>query len=428
LKSGSFDLLIVGGGVAGALSAIAAKKSRVSTSVALISKETLVYPRASLKFIILGSIKSIDHISLFNLKSLENLKIKVFPNYEAVLVNCADNLLQAKNCLTGDVLLFKYDKLILATGSMPAIPPIKGSNLPGVFTVKWLEDALKLSRFALSGMKAYIIGGSLIALETAEALIKRGLKVTVVARSRILREFFEPDFSKEIANRVEAHGVKILTNAHVDEIGGDKKVSFIKINGEKMEADMVVFATGVKPSTSLAAQMGLQLGESNAIKTDSRMETSLKGIYATGDCAETIDLITGKSVYRPIGSVAAYTAKIAGLNAVGVEETYGGVLRMQYDRIFGNEIAKFGLSTEEAHKLGVACEAVNVDLQNINYPCPLKPSNVLLKALVEKNTDTIIGWQVIGFRQSMWASLFFQETIRNKRCISDIQNIGLRIR
>lgn len=430
MSASIFDVLVVGGGVAGVRASIAAKKSCPSASVALVSSEPTIYSRSALKSVISGFTNSINNITICRCDNLERFGIRFFPNYEALSINHDERVVNIKNRLTNEALPLRYDKIIIATGSIPLVLSRRGHALSGVFKVKWFDDALALSHFALPGMKAYVVGAGLVGLGVAEALARRGLKTTIVVRSRVLRELVESDLSQEITQRIKSHGVNVLTEAMVEKIGGERKVEYVIIQDQKFDADIVVFAAGVRPNTLIAAQTGLQLAENNAIKTDPHMKTSFEDIYAAGDCAETLDLVTHKLVYRPLGSIATYSAKIAGSNAVDVEETYNGFLRIQYDRIFGNEMLSMGLSTEKARRLGVAGEAVNVGLKEPKCPLllPLMKSKVLIKAIIQKNTDTIIGWQVVGSGQSSWASLFLQEIIRNKCSVSDIQDLGLNVR
>jgi len=429
LSVSNFDVVVVGGGVAGVQASITAKQSRTSSSVALVSSEPAIYSRPALRSVISGFTDSLNDITIRRSDDLESFGIRLFPNHEALSVNHDERVVHIRNRLTNEALPLRYDKVIIATGSIPAVPSLRGHGLSGVFKVKWFDDALALSHFAFLGMKAYVVGAGLIGLSVAEALARRGLKTTIVVRSRVLRELFESDLSQEITQRIESHGVDVLTGAMVEGIGGERKVEYVIIHDQKFDADIVVFAAGVQPNTLIAAQTGLQLADNNAIKTDTHMKTSFEDVYAAGDCAETLDLVTHKFVYRPLGSIATYSAKVAGSNVVGVEETYDGFLRMQCDKIFGNEMLSMGLSTEEARRLGVAGEAVDISLKGPKCPMllPLIKSKALIKAIIQKNTDTVIGWQVVGSGQSSWASLFLQEMIRDKCSISDIQELGLNI-
>lgn len=425
----SFDVIVVGGGVAGVKAAVTAKKLLPSASVALISNETLIYARPALRSVISGSLKSVNDIVVYKVEDLEGFKIKFFPEHEVSSINHDERVIHAKNRFNDNSLSLTYDKLILATGSVPATPPVDGSHLQGVFTVKWLDETLSLSQYITPGMKAYVVGAGFIGLEVAEALARRGLKTTLIESVRVLWRLVEPDISQEITRRIKSHGINVLTGVTIEEVGGKRKVEYVVVEGKKFPADVVVFATGMRPNTSIASQIGLKLGETNAIKTDTRMETSLENIYAAGDCAETIDLITGKSTYRPIGSIATLAAEVAGSNAVGVERSYNGFLRMQYDEIFHTEVVSVGLSTEEARRLGVDAKTVDACLKNVNHPLlsQLARAKVLMKVVVERGTDTIIGWQCVGSTRSSWASLHLSEMIQKKCNVSEIQELGLSV-
>jgi NADH oxidase (H2O2-forming) len=407
--------------VAGVYAALTAKRACPSASVAIVSKEPIVYRRSTLKSVISGFVKCADNIAINALDVLKRLKVKVLAGYEVVDIDHRRRSAIAKNKTIHSL---KYDKIILATGSKPVLPQIK--KLHGIFTIKWFKDAFNLSQYLAAGRRAFVDGGGFIGLEAAEAIARRGLQVTIVARSRILRKILEPDLSRAVTRQIEARGVKVITGATIENIIGERKVKYVLINGQKLDADIVVFARGVRPNTSLAARIGLQLAENEAIKTDNHTQSNIEGVYGVGDCAETLDFVSGKPVYRPIGSIAVQSAIIAGSNAIGVEKTYDGFIRAQYNKIFGIEILSIGLSTEEAQELGISAEAVNIKLKKPKYRLlsRLMPVDALMKVIIQKGRETILGWEAVGLRSSSWASYFFQELIKGKQSISDITELG----
>lgn len=417
---------MIGGGVAGVQAAIAAKKACPSKSVAIVSNEPAIYSRPALRSVITGYVKRISDIAIYSSKILEQLQIMFLKGHEALNVIPDRRTVITKNKHEFSI---KYDKLVFTTGSVPAFPQTKSSR-SGLFTIKWFNDALELSRYSTPKMKAFVDGAGFIGLEVAEALARRGLDVTIVVRSRLLRKLLEPDLSQVVARRIDAHDVKLVTGATIEEVGGKQKVEYVLFGGQKLSADIVVFTRGVKPNASLAVQTDLQLAQNGAIKTGNRMQTSSEGVYAAGDCAETLDFMAERHVYRPLSSIAAWAAEIAGSNAAGAEKTYNGFVRQQYNKIFGSEVVSIGLSTEEAHELGIAAEAVDVKIKEPRYRplSQLTPVKALMKAVVQKGTEILLGWQVVGLRQCSWASYLFQELIRNRQNLSDVQELGINVK
>lgn len=425
----NFDLLIIGGGIAGVKAACTAKEIQPSKSIALVSCNPLTYPSPDPIAVLLGFVRSANEVERFGAKVLRDFKIKVFEGYEAVTVNHDLRIARIENPITGREFSLRYNKMIISTGSVPAIPPIEGCGLRGVFTVKWFKDALALFNYAKKGMKAFVIGAGLIGLETAETLARMGLDVTIVeVLPSILGGLVEPDLSEAVAQRVKVNGLKIMTGTKLEEIGGKKKVRYVSTEDRKLDADIVVFTTGMRPNTELANRIGLKLAENSAVKTNNRMKSSFLGIYAAGDCIETMDFITGRPVYRPIGNIAVESAKIAASNAVNVEKTYDGFIRMQYAKVFKVGVGTIGLSVAEAHKLGLEAEAVDLSRKENEHPflSLMLPTRTFMKATISKK-GTLIGLQIASFRHNawaFWACRYFQQLIKLRQNIDHVQKLG----
>jgi NADPH-dependent 2,4-dienoyl-CoA reductase/sulfur reductase-like enzyme len=325
----------------------------------------------------------------------------------------------------------KYRKLVLATGSIPALPRVSGLNLRGVFTTKWIDDALRLSNVAKPGMKACVVGAGFIGLEMAQALLRRGLKVTLLEmQPRVLPDLLEPDLSARVREQLERFGVKVLTGTSLKDMHGKGRVEHVSVKGERLKTDLVAFATGVKPNVELAVKGKVKLGRTGAIATDRRMRTNKESIYAGGDCAETLDLVTRKVVYRPLGTAAARSGVVAGSNAAGKRKEYTGYLRRQYDRIFGIEIVSMGLSTHQAKNLEVRAEAVPVKPPHLSNPVLsiLRPTEAMLIAVVEKKSQRMVGWQAVGKpTRTSWYSQFMQRLIESRETLDSIQEMGLTV-
>ena len=424
-----YDVIVVGGGVAGVNAAVEAKSVRPSSSVALVADEDTVYPRPSLTLAISGLVKSVDDVSIFSRDSLKAFGVKPFFSRRAISLDSDNRAMTLGD--SGREKSFGYRKLVLATGSLPAVPSIPGLDLNGVFSIKWMEDALRLSSFARSGMKACVDGAGFAGLEVAQALSQRGLKVTLAVRSRILSQLLEPELSSRVKEQVERFGLEVSMGSLLESIHGKNRVKYVSLNDRRLRTDLVVFATGVRPNVELAVGAGLKLGDTGAIATDNNLRTNIESIYAAGDCAETLDLLTGKGLYRPLGTVAARSGETAGSNAAGKRREYRGYLRRQYARIFGIEIVSMGLSTKQATAQGIEAEVVPIEVPYASNPVLsiLRPSEVLLNAVIEKRSQRIIGWQAIGKpMRTSWYSQFLEGLIERGEKLSSIQDLGLRVR
>jgi NADPH-dependent 2,4-dienoyl-CoA reductase/sulfur reductase-like enzyme len=422
-----YDVIVVGGGIAGINAAAEAKSASPSCSVALIADEGTVYSRPALTHAISGNAKSVDEVAIFSRSTLESLGIKTLFSSKIASLDSKSRTVLLKGASQERSL--KYGNLVLATGSKPAFPQVSGLELEGVFSTKWVGDALRVSALASPGMRASVIGAGFIGLEMAQALFRRGLKVTLLEmQPRVLPELLEPDLSAKVKEQLERFGVKVLTGSSLQNMHGRKHVQQLTVKGKRLRTDLVAFATGVKPNVELAAMGKVKLGRTGAIATDRMMRTSKESIYAAGDCAETLDLVSGKTVYRPLGTVAARSGLIAGSNAAGKHAEYSGYLRRQYDRIFGIEIVSMGLSMHQAKSLKINAEAIAMKPPRHSNPALsiLRPANALFTAIVEKKTQRIIGWQAVGAPiRTSWYSRFIQTLIEAKKTLSSLQELEL---
>ena len=204
-----------------------------------------------------------------------------------------------------------YDKLVIATGARPDTSGIPGAGQPHVFTLHTLDDAVRMRAFLRERQprRAVVVGGGYIGVEAADALRRNGLEATLLERSRHLLLRGDAAFTDAVRKQLEKHGVEVRCDTAVDSIEAGA------VNG--VACDMVVVAAGFRPNVELAAEAGIRIGRSGAIATDDRMETSLRGVFAAGDCAEVNHLVTGRPAYIPLGTTANKCGRVAGANAAG---------------------------------------------------------------------------------------------------------------
>jgi NADH oxidase (H2O2-forming) len=277
------------------------------------------------------------------------------------------------------------------------MPPIKGREKQGILSLRGLEDGEKINQAVKAGaMSAVIMGAGLIGLETGVALIERGLKVTIVEMlPQILPQMLDADMAKMVQEHLEAKGMHINTGKGVEEFLGEGKVTAIMAGGEKTEADLFISAFGVRANTKLAVEAGIPLGETRAIKTNARMETDVKDVYAVGDCAESLNVITHKPTCAQLGTIAVRQGKVAGINAAGDYAQFTGIMASAVTRLFDIEAGATGLTETAAarNKIEVVTGAISSKTKADYYP-DAKPIKV--KLIVEKESQRIVGAQIIG--------------------------------
>jgi NADPH-dependent 2,4-dienoyl-CoA reductase/sulfur reductase-like enzyme len=201
--------------------------------------------------------------------------------------------------------------------------------------------------------------------------------------------------AKQVQEHLTEKGMNILTGKTVEEFLGDQNVTGIIAGGEKIEADLFISAFGVRANTKLAVDSGIPLGETRAIKTNARMETEVKDVYAVGDCAEAPNIITHKPACAQLGTIAVRQGKVAGINAAGDYAQFTGILASAVTRLFDIEAGVTGLSENAAARARIEVIAGTISSKTkADYYPTAKPIKV--KLVVEKESQRIVGAQIIG--------------------------------
>ena len=390
-------IIIIGANASGVEAASAARKKDRTAEITLLDKEkTAGYSRCGLPFVIGGQIASFKDLIVYSPAYFQMLKLNLRLETEVTAINTKEKTITIKTN-NDAVEKLEYDSLIIATGAEPFMPPIKGRDKPGILSLRNMKDGEKIDTAIRSGAKsAIIMGAGLIGLETGVGLIERGLKVTVVEMlPQILPQFLDADMAKLVQNHLEEKGIQILLNKTVEEFLGSDKVTSIKASGEVLKADLFLSAFGVRANTKLAVEAGIPLGESKGIKTNSRMETDVKDVYAVGDCAEAPSLITHRPMCAQLGTVAVREGKVAGANAGGGYSLFNGVLASAVTQLFEIEAGSTGLTETVAarNSIEVITGAISSKTRAAYYP---NSKSVKVKLVVEKESQSIIGAQIVG--------------------------------
>lgn len=415
------NIVIVGSGIAGLSAAIAARQVGNVNSITILSREKCPpYCKPSLARVILGTVMRREEIEMYPEDLLRRRRITTIPGLEVLSVDPERKVLRALDTGTGKSKSVGYDFLILATGGHEFVPPINGRELENVFTLRIFADALKMSETAESGRGAVVVGAGPIALSIAESSVKRGLRTRMIVRSRILRTLVESEFSEMMKDLVEKKGVECLVNAEIEEVGGSKRVEYVRIQGRTLGTSMVVFATGTRPSVELAENAGVKVGESG-IEVDEYMRTSRSDIFAAGDCAETMDFVTKRRIYLPIGSIGAQEGVIAGANAAGARVKGDGFIRVQTDNFFGTEVTSIGHCSETAKQLGLEVKALDIQLSGSIIRPGLRKSCTRAKIIID-NRGRIVGAQVLGHRFAAEERYVLFQAIKERMKIDEFED------
>jgi NADH oxidase (H2O2-forming) len=390
-------IIIIGANAAGVDAASAARKKDRTAEITLINQEKHAgYSRCGLPFVLGGQIPSFKDLIVYPPAYFQMLKLNLKSETKVTAVNTKDKTVTTVD-KAGVTETLQYDSLVIATGADSFMPPIKGRDKQGILSLRTLEDGEEIDQAVKDGAKsAVIMGAGLIGLETGVALMERGLKVTVVEMlPQILPQMLDADMAKHVQEGLQGKGMRILTEKAVEEFLGDEKVTAITAGGERVEADLFISAFGVRANTKLAVDAGIPLGETRAIKTNARMETDVRDVYAIGDCAEAPNVITHRPACAQLGTVAVRQGKVAGINAAGDYAQFSGILASAVTRLFDIEAGVTGLTEVAAQRarIEVVTGTISSKTRADYYPGTLP---IKVKLVVEKESQRLIGAQVIG--------------------------------
>jgi NAD(P)H-nitrite reductase large subunit len=375
------------------MAAISAAKRDPAAKVTVVTQDRIPYRRPAIPALIAGYITAPAGAKIFSPETLAQYNVKLICPAEATNIDSKSKVISILS--DGQKEKLPYDAVVIAAGACPLMPKIPGSGKKGVCTFTTYEAAAEIVEAAKSTGSAVVIGAGFIALEIAEALMHKGLDVYFNVRSRILRKLLEPEVSEFLTKKFERQGLKMLTGEEISEIGGADRVEYVLHKGSKVTANLVVVGTGVKPSVALAEKCGIELGPTGAIKVDNYLQTSVRDIYAAGDCAESPDLGTGRFIYSPVGSIGASAGKIAGRNAAGAEEKTEGFLRAQADQILGLQIFSIGHSTTSAEELGLKVRVYDLSVPQSAIKSRGVGSFEVAKILTDPR-DRVVGAQLVA--------------------------------
>ena len=324
--------------------------------------------------------------------------VEVLIRHEATAINRNEHTVTYLNRDTGETKVLPYDKLVLATGSTPVQLPIPGANLSGVhnFWFPWDVHAVKKAMTENRITDVVVVGAGLVGMELAEAFHKQGLTVSVVEmQDRILPQMLDKELADLLKKSVLQAGINLYLNEKTTAIEGEIKVTAVKTDKRLIPAQMVVVAVGVRPNIELAREAGISIGPSGCIAVNEYLQTSDPDIYAGGDCAENINIISKAKLFTPMGSTANKHGRVIADNIAGAEVKYPGILNTAICQVLNWQAGSTGLNETSARKAGIEFEAVVVPgFDRLGY---MPGANrLILKLLAEVGTHRVIGVQAVG--------------------------------
>jgi CoA-dependent NAD(P)H sulfur oxidoreductase len=393
--------LVIVGGVAGGTKA-ASRARRVDPEMEITVYQDEPEPSISecgLPYYLSGVVEERERLVVRTPEKFAQNDIGVLVRHRVERIDAHAKRLIVHDLDAGKTFEDTYDRLVVATGARAFLPPIPGLDLEGVFELRFLTDADRIRTYVRehSPRTATIVGGGYIGLEVAENLCRLGMECSLIEGEDRVALAYGPEVAERVEEELRAHDVDIFTGEKVDEFTGEGRVRGVKFGDTELATDLVIVGVGIKPNVQLAAEAGVEVGTTGAIRADKHMKTSLPDVWAAGDCVETTDLTSGEPAWIPLGDTANQMGRVAGTNAATGEDTleFPGTLGTGIFKVFDLGVGKTGLSEEAATDAGF--ETVSASLSAYDraayYPGTEK---VFLKLIADRATGRLLGAEAAG--------------------------------
>ena len=291
-----------------------------------------------------------------------------------------------------------YGELLIATGALPVWPDLPGGQANGIFGLSTLASGIAVHRYLdrERPRAAVIVGGGYIGLEMAEALVRRGLDVALVERAKEVMGTLDPDMGALVSAALREIGVALyLEESATGFETADGRVSAVVTDHRTLPTDLVILGLGVTPNTQLLKETGMALGDTGAIRVDERLQTSVAGVWAAGDCAESRHRVSGQQVHIALGTVANKHGLVAGTNIAGGDATFPGVVGTAVSKICEYEVARTGLQEHECRALGWDCAVATIESRTRAGYYP-GAGVITVKLIGERGSGRLLGGQIVG--------------------------------
>ncbi len=390
----SKKIVIVGNGTAGASVALAARKADRKAEITILERNSFpTFSKCALPFVIEGKIKEFEDITVFSHKFFRQQKINLVNNAEVAAID--PDAKKVVYTLDGAERAIEYDKLALTTGGYAWQPRTEGDETGNVFVLRDIADGEKIRAVALKSRTGVVNGASFIAGEIAEAFVTRGLKTTMIVRSRMMRTMIDADMSKIVEQHMIDNGVDLIKGETISRVIGNGTVKAVVAGDHEIPCDVLVNSTGVRSDVTLAKSIGLETGTTGGVVVDKSMKTSNGDIYTAGDCAEDRFGLLGFPFVSLLGTVATRQGVVAGQNMVGGKTQVAPFYNAAVIKFFGLQIGSVGMTSDIAEANGMKVEALKVTHTTLPHYFP-GGKDVHVKLLADPGTGKLVGAQVLA--------------------------------
>jgi NADPH-dependent 2,4-dienoyl-CoA reductase/sulfur reductase-like enzyme len=387
--------VVVGGDAGGMGAASQARRLRPDLEIVALEKGSWTsYSACGIPYLVGGEIKEFDELVTRSPQEFrDRFSIDVKVRHEAMAIDLDRREVEVRDHDGDRTFRLGFDQLVIGTGARPVRPPLPGIDQECVVGVQTLGDAEVLLALAerFRARRVVVVGAGYIGLEIAEAFVRRGASVAVVERSSQVMGTLDADMAALVEKAMREQGIDVRLG--VSTTGFEPGV--VHTDAGDLPADLVVLALGVRPNSELARDAGIALGAGDAVGVDRRQCTDVEGVWAAGDCCDSLHLVTGRRVHVALGTVATKQSRVAGTNIGGGYATFPGVVGTAATRVCDTEIARTGLSEREATADGFRFHTVTIEsTTQAGYLPTTKP--ITVKLLAEQRSGKLLGGQIVG--------------------------------
>lgn len=396
-------IIIIGSVAAGTSVAAKARRNTEDDEIVVYDQDVdISYSVCGIPYYIGGEVPTLDTLTPRNAAWFQRrYNVAIHTEHRVMKIHPDQQKMDILNLKTGETVEDFYDELVLAMGAKPVTPVAFESfaDAKNIFHVRNIQDASTIHHYIKKKQPktALIVGAGFIGLEMAEQLQQCGIDVTLIQRGNQIMKHLDRDMAFRVQKVLEKQGVKIALNTTIEKIkrtDKEKRLVTVDNHAYERESDMIILAAGVTPNTSLLHGTNITLGSSHAVSVDEKMRTNIPHISAVGDIAESYSLITGKPLYRPLGSTANKMGRIAGDRLTGGLLKHRGILGTGIVRVFDMVVAYTGLSEQEARDAGFEIEVLyNIKPDKADY---LGGKELTIKAIADRDTGRVLGAQITG--------------------------------
>ncbi|MHB1130892.1 MAG: FAD-dependent oxidoreductase [Chloroflexota bacterium] len=406
-------IVIIGGVAAGPKAAARARRLSAEAEITIVEQgEWVSYGGCGLPFFLSGMVGKIEGLMTTMSGQVRDADffhderdITVLTRTRAERIDRQAKVVYVQDLASGESHPLPYDKLVLATGGTATRPPVPGVQLGNVFNLRTPVDGLAIRRLLEERKGAHftVVGGGLIGLETADALVARGAEVTVLEMAdHVLPGLLDPEIATMLERHLEREGLDVRLGTPLQRLEGDEEgnVRLVVAGDEEIETAGVIVGTGLRPNVGLAREAGLEIGVTGAIVVDDFLRTSDPDIYAGGDCVELTHHLGDWRVCFPLGTVANKHGRIIGGNVLGGQERFGGVLGTMALQVLEFNVARTGLTEAQGRKMGYDVVTALVPTMDTAHFHPLH-APITVKLVADRATRRLLGAQVVGTGESV---------------------------